>query len=80
MIIFDLRDSAVWKNGLSPEAKPRVTDNFSRPPESQKSNIIPVTRGISHYLFDNTSIMDDSQSSTGQKQCKFCSKLKVFEN
>ena len=30
---------------------------FPDPPESLESNSIPVTRGISHYLFYYTSIM-----------------------
>ena len=47
----------VWKTGLSPEAKPMVTNYFFRYPESRESNSIPVTRGISHYLFYYTSIM-----------------------
>ena len=58
MILFDSRDPKggggfVWKNGLSPEAKPRVTGHFSRPPpppESRELNSIPVTPGISHFV------------------------------
>ena len=36
------------------KAKPRVTCHFPDLPESSESNSIPVTRGISPYLFHYT--------------------------
>ena len=46
VILFHLRDSGggVWKKGLLPEVKPRVTSHLSRPPPplNPKSQIVSL--------------------------------------